>query len=95
VNVASWLIREDDEVVYGDSGYIGIEKREKLKRRTQVKIEYRINQAGRYQGGKTVQQKGDQPIGRRNHRSQQGRASVSYLKNRWIQKTVYLVLQRI
>ena len=25
------LLREDDEVVYGDSGYIGIEKREEIK----------------------------------------------------------------
>ena len=28
VTVASKLVREDDEVVYGDSGYLGIEKRE-------------------------------------------------------------------
>ena len=28
---ASELIREDDEVVYGDSGYQGIEKREEIK----------------------------------------------------------------
>ena len=27
VTVCSELIREDDEVVYGDSGYLGIEKR--------------------------------------------------------------------
>lgn len=26
VTVASKLVREDDEVVYGDSGYLGIEK---------------------------------------------------------------------
>lgn len=25
------LLRKDDEVVYGDSGYIGIEKREEIK----------------------------------------------------------------
>ena len=30
VTVASELIREDDEVVYGDSGYLGIEKREEV-----------------------------------------------------------------
>lgn len=27
ITVASKLIREDDDVVYGDSGYIGVEKR--------------------------------------------------------------------
>jgi IS5 family transposase len=31
ITVATRLIREDDEVVYGDSGYIGIEKREEVK----------------------------------------------------------------
>ena len=30
VNVAAKLIREDDEVVYGDSGYLGIDKREEV-----------------------------------------------------------------
>jgi transposase, IS5 family len=45
VNVASSLIREDDEVVYGDSGYVGIEKREEIKNdEHKSKIEYRINQ---------------------------------------------------
>ena len=28
VTVAAGLLREDDEVVYGDSAYLGIEKRE-------------------------------------------------------------------
>jgi transposase, IS5 family len=28
--VASQLIREDDTVVYGDSGYLGLEKREEI-----------------------------------------------------------------
>jgi IS5 family transposase len=38
------LIREDDEVVYGDSGYQGIEKREEIvKDPVKSKIEYRIN----------------------------------------------------
>jgi IS5 family transposase len=44
VNVASSLIREDDEVVYGDSGYVGIENREEIKNdEHKSKIEYRIN----------------------------------------------------
>lgn len=30
ITVTSELIREDDEVVYGDSGYLGIEKREEV-----------------------------------------------------------------
>ena len=38
------LIREDDEVVYGDSGYLGIEKREEIENDEHLsKIEYRIN----------------------------------------------------
>ena len=38
------LIREDDEVVYGDSGYLGVEKREEIKNDVHLsKINYRIN----------------------------------------------------
>ena len=38
------LLREDDEVVYGDSAYLGIKKREKIKNNPQLSaIEYRIN----------------------------------------------------
>lgn len=38
------LIREDDHVVYGDSGYIGISNREEIKNDPQKSsIEYRIN----------------------------------------------------
>jgi len=44
ITVAPQLIREDDEVVYGDSGYLGIEKREEVKRSPQLSTkEYRIN----------------------------------------------------
>jgi len=44
ITVASQLIREDDEVVYGDSGYIGIEKREEVKSSPNLSTkEYRIN----------------------------------------------------
>ena len=31
ITEASKLLREDDEVVYGDGGYVGIEKREEIK----------------------------------------------------------------
>lgn len=42
--VAHQLIREDDEVVYGDSGYIGIEKREEVKSSPHLSgKDYRIN----------------------------------------------------
>jgi IS5 family transposase len=42
--VGSKLIRKDDEVVYGDSGYLGIEKREEVKDDPHLsKKEYRIN----------------------------------------------------
>ncbi len=38
------LIRPDDEVVYGDSGYLGIEKREEIASDAHLsRIDYRIN----------------------------------------------------
>lgn len=38
------LLREDDEFAYGDSGYLGIEKREEIKNNKHFsKIEFRIN----------------------------------------------------
>lgn len=44
ITVASALIRKDDQVVYGDSGYIGIEKREEIQGSPELSgIEYRIN----------------------------------------------------
>lgn len=44
ITVAAQLIREDDKVVYGDSGYIGIEKREEIKSsQTLSTKDYRIN----------------------------------------------------
>lgn len=44
ITETSKLIREDDAVVYGDSGYIGIEKREEIKNNPHLnKIDYRIN----------------------------------------------------
>lgn len=44
VTVASKLIREDDEVVYGDSGYLGIQKRPEIQCDAHLSaIDYRIN----------------------------------------------------
>lgn len=44
VTVASKLIREDDEVVYGDSGYLGIQKRPEVANDEHLSsIDYRIN----------------------------------------------------
>ena len=44
ITEASKLMREDDEVVYGDAGYLGIEKREEIKGDVKKsKIDYRIN----------------------------------------------------
>jgi IS5 family transposase len=41
---ASSLIREDDGVVYGDAGYLGIEKREEIAGDERLSsIDYRIN----------------------------------------------------
>ena len=44
VTVAAELLREDDEVVYGDSAYLGIEKRDEIRNSPQLSaITYRIN----------------------------------------------------
>jgi IS5 family transposase len=44
VTMAAELIREDDTVVYGDSGYLGLEKREEIvSDRHLSRITYRIN----------------------------------------------------
>lgn len=44
VDVAPKLIRMDDEVVYGDSGYLGISKREEVRQNEHLSsIDYRIN----------------------------------------------------
>ena len=44
VTEASKLIREDDEVLYGDAGYVGIEKREEICGDEKLSgLEYRIN----------------------------------------------------
>ncbi len=44
ITQAAALIREDDEVVYGDSGYLGIQKRPEVMNNEHLpSIEYRIN----------------------------------------------------
>ncbi len=44
INETNKLIREDDDVVYGDSGYTGIKKREEIKNNAHLsKIEFKIN----------------------------------------------------
>lgn len=44
VTVAARLIREDDEVVYGDSGYLGIQKRPEVRDDAHLSmVDYRIN----------------------------------------------------
>ena len=56
ITQASELIREDDETVYGDAGFIGIEKRpEILSDEKKSRIDYRINRrpgtlSRKYQG---------------------------------------------
>jgi len=45
VTEAHKLVRDDDEVVYGDAGYVGLENREEVKNDPQkADIEYRVNQ---------------------------------------------------
>jgi IS5 family transposase len=44
VTVAAKLLREDDEVVYGDSAYLGLEKRDEIKHNPRFSsIKFRIN----------------------------------------------------
>lgn len=44
ITQAAALIREDDEIVYGDSGYLGIQKRPEIASNKHLSsIEYRIN----------------------------------------------------
>jgi len=44
ITIASKLIREDDEVVYGDSGYLGLQKRKEIQADPHLaSIDYRIN----------------------------------------------------
>lgn len=44
INETHNLIREDDSVVYGDSGYIGVEKREEIRQDDHLsQVDYRIN----------------------------------------------------
>ena len=44
ITQAAALIREDDEVVYGDSGYLGIQKRPEIRQNTHFSnIDFRIN----------------------------------------------------
>lgn len=44
IDETAQLIREDDEVVYGDSGYSGAEKREEIRKDSHLsKIEFRTN----------------------------------------------------
>ena len=48
IHEAAKLIREDDSVVYGDSGYIGLEKRDEITSNEQFsQIEYRTNRRPR------------------------------------------------
>ena len=48
ITVAAKLIREDDEVAYGDSGYLGIGKRPEIVNDPHLSaVEYRINRRPR------------------------------------------------
>lgn len=45
VEVGAKLLRQDDEVVYGDSGYLGLDKRQEMQNHPKANsIDYRINQ---------------------------------------------------
>ena len=53
IAVAAKLIREDDQVIYGDAAYSGIEKREEIKSSKHLSsIEYRVNSQKPYRKNK-------------------------------------------
>ena len=55
VTVAHKMIREDDEVFYGDAAYAGIEKREEIKRDSLLSsIDYRVNLQKPYRKNKWI-----------------------------------------
>ena len=49
VTIAAQLIRQDDDVLYGDAGYRGVEKRPEVRQDNHLSsIDYRINTRNRY-----------------------------------------------
>jgi len=59
VTVAHQLIRDDDEVCYGDAGFTGIEKRDEIKNNPHLsKIDYRINSKKSYRKNPAAAYKG-------------------------------------
>ena len=44
ITVAAKLLRKDDKVVYGDSAYLGVEKRDEIKQDSQrFTLDFRVN----------------------------------------------------
>jgi len=81
------LVREDDEVVYGDAGYCGIEKREEIENDPHLsKIDWRINQKKPYRKNKWVKGEGTRWHAHFNYQKSRIRAKVEY---------AFLVIKRI
>lgn len=67
ITQAAELVREDDEVLYGDAGYIGLENREEIKEDpTKSQIEIRVpRKHGKISGMRGIQKDWERRIDRR------------------------------
>ena len=73
------LIRGDDEVVYGDAGYCGIEKRDEIKNNPHLsKIDWRINQKKPYRTENWVKGEGTRWHAHFNRQKSRVRSKVEY-----------------
>ena len=78
-DIVPQLLREDDEVVYGDAGYCGIEKREEIKADPHLsKIVWRINQQKPYRKNKWQEGPGTQWFGYLEYQKSRVRSKVEY-----------------
>jgi IS5 family transposase len=78
-DVVPALIREDDEVVYGDAGYTGIEKREKIKTDPHLSsIQFRINLQKPYRKNKWIPGPGIQWFRAMEYQKSRVRCKVEY-----------------
>ena len=78
-DVVPQLVREDDEVVYGDAGYCGIEKREDIKGDAHLsQIDWRINGQKPYRKNKWEEGPGTYWHGYMEYQKSRVRSKVEY-----------------
>lgn len=79
ISAASRLIRKDDEVVYGDAGYTGIEKRNEIKENEHLsRIDYRTNSQKPYRKNKWIAGPGMFWFNRFEYQKSRVRSKVEY-----------------